>query len=530
MRSSRGSWSVAGLVAGFAGLVASYFVSMVMTTRDSPVAAVAELVTRLTPGPVVERAIKLLGHHDKQFLLLVIVVLCAVVFAWAGRLARRSWWAPTIVFAALAVVGGIAVWVQRGSGAIDILPIGVGFATWLVCLSLLTEPLRRHDLALAAVEAAPVEQSTTPAPAPAPGPGDHTRRTFLLRAGVIVAGATVLGTVGRVVGRGRRHVEEARRLLRLPGVTGPELPPGARIGLAGVTPWATPADDFYRIDTAFVVPTIDPTDWQLRIHGMVDREVVVTYQQLIDRQITEAWVTLNCVSNPVGGDLIGNAWWSGVRIADLLTQAGVQPGANAVLQTSDDGWTCGTPLGALTDDRAAMLAVAMNGRPLPIEHGFPVRTIVPGLYGYVSACKWVVEMEVTRFADIEAYWTSRGWSELGPVKISSRIDVPSGGGEVLAAGGRVGGLAWSQHTGIDAVEISIDNGTWQRADIGGVPSDDTWVQWAATIDVKPGDHTLAVRAIGSDGQVQTGDVQDTVPDGATGWHTTTFTATEEADG
>jgi DMSO/TMAO reductase YedYZ molybdopterin-dependent catalytic subunit len=513
---------VAGLVAGFAGLAASYCVAMVMTTRDSPVTAVAELVTRLTPGPVVERAIRILGHHDKQFLLLMILVLSGVLFAWAGRLARRSWWAPTIVFAVLALVGGLAVWLQRGSGAIDILPIGVGFATWLVCLSLLTEPLRLHERALTAGVEAP-EQPGIPARA------DHTRRTFLLRAGIIVAGTTVVGTVGRVVGRGRRHVEEARRLLRLPGVTGPQVPAGVRVGLDGVTPWATPADSFYRIDTAFVVPTIEPTDWQLRIHGMVDREIVLTYQQLIDRQVTQAWVTLNCVSNPVGGDLIGNAWWSGVRIADLLAAAGVQPGADAVLQTSDDGWTCGTPIGALTDDRDAMLAFAMNGRPLPIDHGFPVRTIVPGLYGYVSACKWVVEMKVTRFADIEAYWTQRGWSELGPVKLSSRIDVPSSGGEVLAAGGRVGGMAWSQHTGISAVEISVDDGPWQPADIGGVPSTDTWVQWAATIDVEPGDHTLAVRAIDADGQVQTGDEQDTLPDGATGWDMTNFKATETTD-
>lgn len=513
---------MAGLVAGFAGLAASYCVAMVMTTRDSPVTAVAELVTRLTPGPVVERAIRILGHHDKQFLLLMILLLSGVVFAWAGRLARRSWWAPTIVFAVLGVVGGIAVWLQRGSGAIDILPIGVGFATWLVCLSLLTEPLRLHERALTAAVEAP-EQPGIPARA------DHTRRTFLLRAGIIVAGTTVVGTVGRVVGRGRRHVEEARRLLRLPGVTGPQVPEGVRVGLEGVTPWATPARDFYRIDTAFVVPTIEPTDWQLRIHGMVDREIVLTYQQLIDRQVTQAWVTLNCVSNPVGGDLIGNAWWSGVRIADLLAAAGVQPGADAVLQTSDDGWTCGTPIGALTDQRDAMLAFAMNGRPLPIDHGFPVRTIVPGLYGYVSACKWVVEMKVTRFADIEAYWTSKGWSELGPVKMSSRIDVPGDGGEVLAAGGRVGGMAWSQHTGISAVEISVDDGPWQPADIGGVPSTDTWVQWAATIDVDPGDHTLAVRATDADGQVQTGEEQDVLPDGATGWHTINFKATETTD-
>jgi DMSO/TMAO reductase YedYZ molybdopterin-dependent catalytic subunit len=363
-----------------------------------------------------------------------------------------------------------------------------------------------------------------------PAVGDHTRRTFLLRTGIIVAGAAVAGSVGRVVGKGRRHVEEARRLLRLPGVTAPQVPEGVRVDLEGVSPWATPASDFYRIDTAFVVPTIEPDDWQLRIHGMVDREIVLTYRELIERQVTQAWVTLNCVSNEVGGDLIGNAWWSGVRVADLLREAGVQPGANAVLQTSEDGWTCGTPLEALTDGRDAMLAVAMNGKPLPLDHGFPVRTIVPGLYGYVSACKWVVEMKVTRFDDIEAYWTKRGWAELGPVKIASRIDVPGDGGDVLASGGRVGGVAWAQHDGISAVEVSVDDGPWERAELGRVPSTDTWVQWAATVDVEPGEHTLAVRATDTHGQPQTGEVQDTVPDGATGWHTITFEAKESLDG
>ncbi|MDF1604930.1 molybdopterin-dependent oxidoreductase [Nocardioides sp. YIM 152315] len=525
MRTSRGSWSVAGLVAGFAGLAVSYCVAMVLTTRDAPLTSVAEGVTRLTPGPVVERAIGVLGHWDKPVLLLMILLLSAALFAWAGLLARRWWWAPVIVYAVLALVGGIAVQSQRGAGTIDLLPVAVGLATWLVCLSLLTEPLRRHEQATEPGAADPGLPAS-----PGPGTADHTRRTFLIRTGVVVAGAVVLGTVGRVVGTGRRHVEEARRLLRLPGVTEPRAPAGVRVGVEGVTPWVTPADAFYRIDTAFVVPTIDPDDWHLRIHGMVDREVMLSYRELIARRVTQAWVTLNCVSNPVGGDLIGNAWWSGVRLADLLEEAGVQPGADAVLQTSDDGWTCGTPLAALTDDREAMLAVAMNGRPLPIDHGFPVRTIVPGLYGYVSACKWVVEMKVTRFADIEAYWTQRGWAEQGPVKIASRIDVPGDGGDVEASGGRVAGVAWAQRTGISSVEISVDDGPWQRAALGRVPSVDTWVQWAATLDVEPGEHTLAVRARDAHGEAQTGEVRDTVPDGATGWHTIRFEAKETVDG
>ena len=515
MSTSRGAWSVAGLVAGFVGVAASYFVAMVTTVRDAPLVAVAELVIRLTPGAVVERAISVLGRHDKSFLLAVIVLLSAVFFAWAGRLASRSRWSPVVVFAALGAVGAVAVQAQRGATLIDLFPVAIGFVTWLLSLTLLTQPLRRRDLE--------ADGRTTAVEPPRTG---SSRRSFLLRAGVLAVAAVTVGAVGRAVGSGRRHVEEARRLLRLPGVTVPRVPDDVRAGVRGITPWATPADVFYRIDTAILVPAIEPTDWELRIHGMVDREIVLTYQQLVARRTTQAWITLNCVSNPVGGNLIGNAWWSGVRVADLLREAGVQEGADAVLQTASDGWTCGTPLGVLTDDRNAMLAVAMNGQPLPIEHGFPVRTIVPGLYGYVSACKWVVDLEVTRFADIEAYWTARGWSEQGPVKISSRIDVPTSGGEVPTVGARVGGVAWAQHTGIQGVEISVDDGEWQPAALASVPNLDTWVQWSATLDLEPGDHTLKVRATDKDGFVQTGVERDVVPNGATGWHTIDLTASE----
>jgi DMSO/TMAO reductase YedYZ molybdopterin-dependent catalytic subunit len=508
----RGAWPVAGLLAGFAGLAASYCVAMVLTVRDAPVVAVAELVIRLTPGPVAERAIQAFGHHDKTVLVVVVLVLLGLLFAWAGVLARRAWWASTLVFGALLVIGSIAVGSQRGASAIDALALVVGFLTWLACLSLLTAPLSRAA-GVGGVDGAEEERG-------------HTRRAFLLRAGVVAVGAIAVGVAGRAAGLGRRNVEQARRLLRLPGVTAPRVPNGVQVDVPGVTPWVTAADTFYRIDTAILVPAIQPDDWQLRIHGMVDREVVLSYDELIRRQFSQAWVTICCVSNEVGGDLIGNAWWSGVPVADLLGEAGVQPGADAVLQTSDDGWTCGTPLSALTDGREALLAVAMNGKPLPIDHGFPVRTIVPGLYGYVSACKWVVDLKVTRFADISAYWTERGWSEQGPVKISSRIDVPEEGGDIPGRGGRVAGVAWAQHTGIAGVEVAVDDGDWQPAELARVPNEDTWMQWAATLDLEPGDHILKVRATDEDGLVQTGEVADVVPDGATGWHMIDFNATD----
>jgi DMSO/TMAO reductase YedYZ molybdopterin-dependent catalytic subunit len=257
---------------------------------------------------------------------------------------------------------------------------------------------------------------------------------------------------------------------------------------------------------------------------MVDRELTLTYEDLLDRELTEDWVTLCCVSNEVGGDLIGNAWWSGVRIADVLAEAGVRPGADAVLQTSDDGWTCGTPLEVLTDDRNALLAIAMNGEPLPLEHGFPVRMVVPGLYGFVSATKWLVELEVTRFEDFTAYWTSRGWAEQAPVRTQSRIDVPRPGADVAAGTVRVGGVAWAQQTGIERVEYRLDGSPWTEAEVGRVPNVDTWVQWSASVEVSPGDHRLAVRATDRSGYTQTGAQRDVVPDGATGWHAVEFRA------
>lgn len=504
----RWTWSLAGLTAGAAGLSTSYVVAMAMNIRESPVVAIAELVIRLTPGSTTEQAIQVFGRHDKTILVLIILALSGLLFAYAGRLAARAWWPPTLVFAVLAVLGGFAVADAQGTGAPDLLPVVVGFVTWLLVLSLLTDPLRR--------EAALEDGRGAVAGA--------TRRTFVLRAGTVVAASVTLGLVGRVVGRGRRHVEETRRLLRLSSVSMPQVPKDALIGLDGVSPWQTPTGDFYRIHTAIVVPAIEPTNWRLRIHGMVDREVVVTYEELLAMAFSEQWVTINCVSNPVGGPLIGNAWWSGVRLGDLLARAGVHPDADAVLQTSDDGWNCGTPLAALTDDRDAMLAVAMNGRPLPIDHGFPVRTIVPGLYGYVSACKWVVDLEVTRFDKFQAYWTQRGWGEKGPVKLSSRIDVPRSGADVGSGQLRVGGVAWAQYTGVQAVEVALDGGAWQPAEIAGPPSDDAWAQWSATLDVAPGDHTLRVRATDKAGLVQTGVDRDVLPDGSTGWHTIGFTA------
>ncbi|MDQ6522809.1 molybdopterin-dependent oxidoreductase [Nocardioides sp. LHD-245] len=510
MRTSRAWWPLAGLIAGAVGLAVSYAGAALLHVRDSPVVAVAESVIALTPGPVATWAIDTFGTSDKKVLVLGIVGALALLFAWFGRLAHRRWWAAVAGYAVLAGTAVVAVLTKPTPALIDLAPIVAGLLCWLVVLAVLAEWLRRWEL---------VEDGGDPAAEPM-----HTRRRFFLAAGGAAALALGGGLVGRIAGSARRRAEQSRRLLRIEGTTAPAVPDGVGVGVDGVSPWQTSNDDFYLIDTAIIKPTIVPADWELRIHGMVEREIRLSYAELVGREITQDWITLNCVSNEVGGDLIGNAWWSGVRLAALLAEAGPLDGADAVLQTSEDGWTCGTPLAALTDERNAMLAVAMNGEPLPIEHGFPVRTIVPGLYGYVSACKWVVDMEVTRFADITAYWTDKGWSEQGPVKIASKIQVPGDGADVPAGEVVCAGLAWLQHTGIAAVEVQVDGGRWQRATLAAVPNLDTWVQWRAVVEVEPGDHELRVRAVDTGGRTQTGAVADVLPDGATGWHTIEFSA------
>lgn len=499
MTKARWEWPAAGVVAGGSGLATSWFAANALHVRAWPVVAVAEWVIRHAPGGLVEQGIKHLGHRDKPVLVGTILVLLAAAFAVLGAAGRRRWWVPVLGFLVLAVVGGLAVAGERAEGGHGQVSVMAGLLTWVGVFGLVTEPLRAADRG--------EEQDTA-------------GRRAVLRLGAVAVAAVVVGALAPYVGRGRRAVDQARSRLRLPGVTRPVVPAGADLGLA--QPWATPTGSFYRIDTALSPPALDPDRWRVRIHGMVERELNLSLADLLARQRTEAWITLNCVSNPVGGDLIGNAWWSGVLLRSLLAEAGVRPGADAVRQTSADGWTCGTPLAALTDQRNAMLAVAINGHPLPIDHGFPVRTIVPGLYGYVSACKWVVDLEVTTMAKAVGYWIPLGWAVDGPVKLASRIDRPTSGQVVPAGDCTLAGVAWEQETGIAKVQVSLDGGSWVDAELGRVPGAETWVQWRVVVPVTSGHHQAQVRAVSASGEVQTAVRRDVVPDGATGWHRVDF--------
>ncbi|MTE24701.1 molybdopterin-dependent oxidoreductase, partial [Microbacterium sp. ZXX196] len=354
------------------------------------------------------------------------------------------------------------------------------------------------------------------------------RRAFFRATAVAGAAAVLVGVGARLVDAATSSAEALRSELRLPspGRT-VEVPAGADFEIEGLAPIVTPNADFYRVDTALVVPTVDPATWTLRITGRVEEEVEITLQDLFDMGLDEYGVTLTCVSNPLGGDLVGNAIWLGVPVRDVLALARPHADADMVLSRSVDGFTTSTPLGSLTDDGIdAIIAVGMNGEPLPPEHGFPVRMVVPGLYGYVSATKWLTELKVTTFAEDEAYWTPRGYSAKAPIKFSSRIDTPRTDTPVTAGRVPIAGMAWAQTVGIERVEVSVDDGAWQEAELSNPINDDSWVQWRLEWDASPGTHYVAVRAINRDGETQIEESAPIYPNGSSGWQRLLVTVNE----
>jgi len=354
------------------------------------------------------------------------------------------------------------------------------------------------------------------------------RRKFLAAGGVTAVPAAAAGVGGELLlsKRLRARGPSAGRAVPAPTRT-PELkiapmtplPADETLNIAGLSPFYTPEAKFYRVDTALVVPQVKASTWQLRIHGMVDKPIILTFDDLIQRPMVEHDVTLACVSEAVGGGYIGNARWQGILLADVLREAGIQSGADQIVMRDVNGMTIGVATDPVLDGRKSMLAVGMNGQLLPVEHGYPVRAVIPGLYGYVSATKWVVDMELTTFGAYDAFWVKQGWSQQGPIKTESRIDVPKGGGTGLAAGQvTIAGVAWAQHRGIEAVEVSVD-GIWYDAKLAVQDTIDTWRQWYYVWDATPGPHVLQVRATDQTGYTQTAVVHRTEPNGATGYHT-----------
>ncbi|PVE63716.1 molybdopterin-dependent oxidoreductase [Microbacterium testaceum] len=496
------------LGAGLGELVAA-----VVAPAASPFAVIGGAMIDLAPAWAKNLAISLFGTGDKAALLVGIAVLLLIGAGLAGALEnRRPPWGR-VALAALGGLGAVVSLTRADAALLSPVPSLVAGAVAALIGGLLIGRLRRRAEALHGDRAS----------AGAARADGLSRRTVLAYSGVAVLAGALAAAGALAIGGGARAVSALRAALRLPTpATTASVPSGAELGIEGLTPVVTPSADFYRIDTALVVPQVDPTTWTLRVHGLVEQEVVLRWEDLVALPQKETIATLVCVSNEVGGSLIGTARWLGVPIRDILARARPTAEADMVLSRSVDGFTASSPLEALTDQRDALLAIGMNGEPLPLEHGFPVRLVVPGLYGYVSATKWVSELEVTRFDRAEGYWTPRGWSERGPVKLQSRIDVPRAGARVEPGPTVIAGVAWHNHVGVTGVEVQVDDGPWRPATLASAISADTWVQWSIEWEATSGLHTARCRATSADGSTQTATVAPPAPDGATGWDEATI--------
>ncbi|WP_436786851.1 molybdopterin-dependent oxidoreductase [Yinghuangia sp. YIM S10712] len=533
-----------GVLAAGLAVAATEFTAAFVRREAAPLVTVGQSVIDRTPQDVKQWAVREFGTDDKLVLRIGVGVVLLIFAAVIGILARRWLWTGLVGVGLLGVLTVAAAVSRPADRNTDVIPALVGVIVGAAALTALTRPdlvrlLRSAprpgpepasapatahptgaDVPIDPDSPTPLEDADT-APAGAPPPN---RRTLLLGT---VGGAALLAGLGRWLQNVRFDVGKSRANVVLPPPAAPAPLPaaGTDLRLPGLSPYITPNKDFYRIDTALVVPEIRAEDWKLRIHGMVDREIEIDFATLSARPTIERDITLCCVSNEVGGEYVGNARWLGVPLADLLREAGIHPDADQLVSRSFDGMTIGTPTATVMDGRDAMLAIGMNGEPLPIRHGFPVRMVVPGLYGYVSACKWIVEIEATRFADYDAYWVERGWAAQGPVKTQSRIDTPKNMSKVPRGRVPVAGVAWAQHKGIANVEVQIDDEPWQQAQLAEEDTADTWRQFVWYWDARPGPHRIRVRATDKTGAVQTDEEQDVAPDGATGWHTISMTIT-----
>lgn len=552
---------VTGVLAGAAALSIGELAGAFAAPRPGPVVAVANRVIDLAPGWFVDFGKAVFGLADKPALVLGTIIISLMIAAGLGIASRRSLRVGILGIAGFGLVGmlAIAVDAQGGWGAAIPVALAAVVAGVAALVALMTKAgagirpaIGQRSSRPAAGDGTDGDTDTSPGDAvkdaadsvddgvdERAGAGRRpvgvidspvnpavTRRSFLNLAGAVGATAAI-ATAGANVLRARSSAADARDAVRLdsaPGAVDLESQisaagTGEVAATPGLTPLIVPNDQFYLIDTAVLTPQVDPANWELRIHGMVDTPTVYSYQDLLDRATTVEPVTLSCVSNEVGGTLVGNAVWQGVPLVELLEEAGVQEGSTQIASRSVDGWTCGFPTELAFDGRTAMVAIAMNDEPLPLRHGFPARLVVSGLYGYVSATKWLSEIELTTMEAFDGYWIPRGWSKLGPVKTQSRIDTPRHGASVTA--GEVvpiAGVAWAPNTGIELVEIQIDEGPWIEAELGESLGIHAWRQWLVRWTSTPGRHTIRVRAHDESGYVQTSELAPPPPSGATGQH------------
>jgi DMSO/TMAO reductase YedYZ molybdopterin-dependent catalytic subunit len=481
--------ALTGLLALLAALAAGHLVAAFVGLSASPYLAVGNAAIDLTPSWLKDFAVSTFGTNDKLVLLTGMAVVLAGIGVAAGLASRTSPTPGTVVAVLLGVVGVAAVLTRPDVGQLSLLAPLASLAAGVYVFRFL-------------------HRDTEP---------DETRRDFLITAGL----AAAAGIAGQVFGS-RTDVEGSRRAVGdlTPKTKAPEIPINADFVKDGTPSFITSNKDFYRIDTALSVPRIRAEEWTLRVHGMVERPTVLTFDEIRRKDLIEETVTLTCVSNEVGGPYISTAKFTGIKIGDVLREAGVKAGADQLFSTSDDGFTAGSPLDYVLE--RGLIAIGMNGEPLPAEHGFPARLVVPGLYGYVSATKWVTDLNVTTFAKDQGYWIPRGWATRAPIKTMSRIDRPKGLAKIQ---GRtvVAGTAWAQPKGVAKVEVRADGGPWQEAELGADVSDSTWRMWRLELDLKPGSHTVECRATDKSGYTQDQARLEPVPDGATGWHSISFT-------
>ncbi|MES2209203.1 MAG: molybdopterin-dependent oxidoreductase [Chloroflexota bacterium] len=504
---NRRAAALVGMVATGAALAAGELLAGVLAGVPSPILSVGRQVIDLQPPGAKEFVVSLFGTADKLALEILVLTVALVVGACVGLIGRtRPGVAMGVIgaFVALGLVAGL-----RDPDTVLTLAVGGALAEFAVGATALDRLLR---LARGMAPRTAMPGAVMP---------DWSRRTLLIRGGLVAVGSVAASAVGRTL----LDRQRVTRPGELPNVPDPvALPAGADLAIPGLTPIVVPTEDFYRIDTALIPPNIDRNTWQLRIHGMVEREVTLTYAQLIELPIIEQFVTIACVSNRVGGDLVGNTKWTGVRLRDVLDLAGVKPGATQMVGRSVDGWTAGSPTAwIMNPEREPMIAIGMNGAPLTREHGYPARVVVPGLYGYVSATKWLKELEFTTLEAFDAYWIPLGWSKEAPILTQSRIDVPPRNTQIPAGPMKIAGVAWAPDRGISRVEVSLDDGDFRDATLSAPISAATWVQWEYPWVATSGSHTARVRATDSTGETQTEVVTRPDPNGARGWHRIPFT-------
>lgn len=492
--------ALAGILAGATAIAVAELVAAFRPNWRNPLFTVGDRFISITPSWLKDFAIATFGTNDKVALLVGIGIFLAVFSAIVGVVALRHSLKIGLVGIGLFALVGIFSVIAGSGGPVAVLPTLLGS---LAAAALLIW-FDRSALAVSP---------------------SSSRRRFLTQLGLATAGVAVVGGTGRFLSNTLHRVNTDGTTLPPVASPLPTIPGGTDLGVPGNSAFVTPTADFYRIDTALSVPQVSTDGYTIRIFGMVDREMTLTYEDLLRRTQIESDITMTCVSNEVGGRLVGNARWQGIRLDELLAEAGIAPSADQVVGRSVDDYTCGFPVEAATDGRDAMIALGMNGEPLPIEHGFPARLIVPGLYGYVSATKWLKEIEITTFDAFDSYWVPRGWANRAPIKTSSRIDTPEAFNTISGVA-MIAGVAWAQTRGVEKVEVQIDDGDWMPAQLGDELNESTWRQWKIPWTVTPGRHTITCRATDGDGVLQAEERARPMPDGSTGWHSVVVMGSE----